>query len=85
MEFIGARPIPRLTQLANIHGKLYGFRQKRICPNSTKRIPARDIFRFPNFFSRTGKQKVPDFIIEIVSPQNPADDYVRKLYYYKNC
>lgn len=26
----------------------------------------------------------PDFIIEIVSPGNPSDDYVRKLYYYKN-
>lgn len=26
----------------------------------------------------------PDFIIEIVSPRNPADDYIRKLYYYKN-
>lgn len=26
----------------------------------------------------------PDFIIEIASPGNPADDYVRKLYYYKN-
>lgn len=26
----------------------------------------------------------PDFIIEIVSPGNPADDYIRKLYYYKN-
>ena len=26
----------------------------------------------------------PDFIIEIVSPGNPMDDYVRKLYYYKN-
>lgn len=26
----------------------------------------------------------PDFIIEIVSPINPADDYIRKLYYYKN-
>ncbi len=25
----------------------------------------------------------PDFIIEIVSPSNPADDYVRKLYYYE--
>lgn len=25
----------------------------------------------------------PDFIIEIVSPSNPADDYIRKLYYYK--
>ena len=26
----------------------------------------------------------PDFIIEIVSPNNPSDDYVRKLYYYQN-
>lgn len=26
----------------------------------------------------------PDFIIEIVSPSNPTDDYIRKLYYYKN-
>ena len=26
----------------------------------------------------------PDFIIEIVSPGNPADDYIRKLYYYIN-
>lgn len=26
----------------------------------------------------------PDFIIEIVSPGNPVDDYIRKLYYYKN-
>ncbi len=26
----------------------------------------------------------PDFIIEIVSPTNPSDDYIRKLYYYKN-
>lgn len=25
----------------------------------------------------------PDFIIEIVSPGNPEDDYVRKLYYYQ--
>lgn len=25
----------------------------------------------------------PDFIIEIVSPGNPADDYIRKAYYYK--
>lgn len=25
----------------------------------------------------------PDFIIEIVSPGNPSDDYVKKLYYYK--
>lgn len=26
----------------------------------------------------------PDFIIEIVSAGNPTDDYIRKLYYYKN-
>lgn len=26
----------------------------------------------------------PDFIIEIVSPSNSANDYIRKLYYYKN-
>lgn len=26
----------------------------------------------------------PDFIIEIVSPGNPEDDYIRKLYHYKN-
>lgn len=26
----------------------------------------------------------PDFIIEIVSPSNASDDYIRKLYYYKN-
>ncbi len=26
----------------------------------------------------------PDFIIEIVSSSNPSDDYIRKLYYYKN-
>ena len=26
----------------------------------------------------------PDFIIEIVSPSNAMDDYIRKLYYYKN-
>lgn len=26
----------------------------------------------------------PDFIIEIVSPSNPSDDYIRKLYYYQN-
>ncbi len=25
----------------------------------------------------------PDFVIEIVSPGNAADDYIRKLYYYK--
>ncbi len=26
----------------------------------------------------------PDFVIEIVSPGNSSDDYIRKLYYYKN-
>lgn len=26
----------------------------------------------------------PDFIIEIIASSNPADDYIRKLYYYKN-
>ena len=26
----------------------------------------------------------PDFVIEIVSPSNSSDDYIRKLYYYKN-
>ena len=26
----------------------------------------------------------PDFIIEIVSPSNQSDDYIKKLYYYKN-
>ena len=26
----------------------------------------------------------PDFIIEITSPGNATDDYIRKLYYYKN-
>jgi Uma2 family endonuclease len=26
----------------------------------------------------------PDFIIEIVSPSSPSDDYIRKAYYYKN-
>ena len=26
----------------------------------------------------------PDLTIEIVSPSNAADDYIRKLYYYKN-
>ncbi len=25
----------------------------------------------------------PDFIVEVVSPGNAADDYIRKLYYYK--
>lgn len=27
---------------------------------------------------------VPDFIIEIVSPGCPSDDYIKKAYYYKN-
>ncbi len=26
----------------------------------------------------------PDFIIEIVSPGNPTDDYIRKAYYYES-
>ena len=26
----------------------------------------------------------PDFIIEIVSPGNASDDYIKKLYYYQN-
>ena len=26
----------------------------------------------------------PDFIIEIISPGNASDDYIKKLYYYKN-
>ena len=26
----------------------------------------------------------PDFIMEIVSPGNASDDYIRKLYYYRN-
>lgn len=26
----------------------------------------------------------PDFIIEIVSPNNASNDYIKKLYYYKN-
>ena len=26
----------------------------------------------------------PDFIIEIVSPSNASDDYIKKAYYYKN-
>lgn len=26
----------------------------------------------------------PDFIIEIVSPSNSSDDYIKKAYYYKN-
>ena len=32
----------------------------------------------------TSIRKLQDFIIEIVSPGNPADDYIRKLYYYQN-
>lgn len=26
----------------------------------------------------------PDFIIDIISPTNPSDDYIRKLYCYEN-
>lgn len=26
----------------------------------------------------------PDFVIEIVSPGNPSNDYIKKTYYYKN-
>lgn len=26
----------------------------------------------------------PDFVIEIVSPNTPSDDYIKKAYYYKN-
>ncbi len=26
----------------------------------------------------------PDFVIEIVSPGNPSDDYIKKAFYYKN-
>jgi len=26
----------------------------------------------------------PDFVIEIVSPGNPSDDYIKKVFYYKN-
>lgn len=26
----------------------------------------------------------PDFIIEIISPGNPSDDYIKKLFYYRN-
>ena len=38
----------------------------------------------PNRINEKGCNGAPDFIIEIVSPGNPADDYIRKLYYYKN-
>ncbi|MDE7312597.1 MAG: Uma2 family endonuclease [Eubacterium sp.] len=46
----------------------------------------------PDIFIVCDKYKVdknrcngaPDFIIEIVSPGNPSDDYIRKLYLYKN-
>ena len=38
----------------------------------------------PNRINEKGCNGAPDFIIEIISPGNPADDYIRKLYYYKN-
>ena len=36
--------------------------------------------------SETGKRcnGAPDFIIEIASPHNASDDYIRKAFYYKN-
>ena len=37
-----------------------------------------------NKLSDRGCEGAPDFIIEIVSPGNHSDDYIRKLYYYKN-
>lgn len=45
-----------------------------------------DIMVICNENSLDGKRcnGAPDFIIEIVSPGNPADDYIRKLYHYKN-
>ena len=38
----------------------------------------------PDILVVCDKNKLDDFIIEIVSPGNPSDDYIRKLYYYKN-
>lgn len=38
----------------------------------------------PKKLDRKRCNVAPDFIIEIVSPGTPADDYIRKLYYYKN-
>lgn len=45
-----------------------------------------DIMVICNENSLDGKRcnGAPDFIIEIVPPGNPEDDYIRKLYYYKN-
>ena len=37
----------------------------------------------PSKLDRNRVNGAPDFIIEIVSPGNPSDDYIRKLYYYK--
>lgn len=37
-----------------------------------------------NKLDRKRCNDAPDFIIEIVSPTNPSDDYIRKLYYYEN-
>jgi len=38
----------------------------------------------PDKLSENRCNGAPDFIVEIVSPGNPSDDYIRKLYYYKN-
>lgn len=35
-------------------------------------------------FQKISGPKSLNFIIEIVSPGNPSDDYIYKLYYYKN-
>lgn len=36
-----------------------------------------------NKLNRQRCNGAPDLIIEIISPSDPADDYIRKLYYYK--
>jgi len=38
----------------------------------------------PQKLDDKGCNGAPDWVIEIVSPSNPSDDYIRKLYYYKN-
>ena len=47
-----------MTQLITIQEKLVGLMKKISCPIRASQIPARDIFLFPNFLSRTGQQKV---------------------------
>lgn len=37
----------------------------------------------PNKLDKKRCNGAPDFIIEIVSPSNASDDYIRKTYYYK--